>query len=130
MRRIEVDQGRAKRRHGRASGNTLHEAGHQQYRPGYVVQIATADGGPVATSSGVRLMADLTLDEVNGRVDTLPVSGAVDLGEAGVEPVLDGKITDWLREAAPRARTGSNLRAEGRSALARPDLSGAMCQTS
>jgi transcriptional regulator GlxA family with amidase domain len=77
-------------------------------RPGYVVQIATADGGPVATSSGVRLMADLTLDEVNGRVDTLLVSGAVDLGEDGVEPVLDSKITDWLREAAPRAhRTGS-----------------------
>ncbi|MBT2510670.1 helix-turn-helix domain-containing protein [Streptomyces sp. ISL-98] len=77
-------------------------------RPGYVIRIATGGGDPVATSSGVRLMADLTLDEVNGHVDTLLVSGAVTVGEHAVEPVLDSEIIDWLREAAPRThRVGS-----------------------
>ncbi|MFI5980555.1 GlxA family transcriptional regulator [Streptomyces sp. NPDC051555] len=76
---------------------------------GYTVQIATADGGPVRTSSGVRLLADLRLDEVTGRVDTLLVSGAVVHAEGvGVRAVVDPVVTDWLRTAAPRAgRTGS-----------------------
>ncbi|MFJ1705920.1 GlxA family transcriptional regulator [Kitasatospora sp. NPDC088346] len=77
-------------------------------RSGYLVRIATADGGPVVTSSGVRLIADLTLDEVDGQVDTLLVSGAVDVRDHGVEPVLDRGVVDWLRGAAPGARrTGS-----------------------
>ncbi|MEU3727219.1 helix-turn-helix domain-containing protein [Streptomyces sp. NPDC031705] len=77
-------------------------------RPGYAVQIATADGGPVTTSSGVRLTADLTLDEVDGKVDTLLVSGAIHVDGHGVEPVLDKRIIDWLREAVPGIpRTGS-----------------------
>ena len=70
-------------------------------RPGYIVRIATAEGAPVTTSSGIRLMADLTLDEVNGNVDTLLVSGAVHVDDHGVEPVLDSGTIDWLREAAP-----------------------------
>lgn len=69
-------------------------------RAGYDVRIATADGGPVTTSSGIRLMADLRLDEVGDHVDTLLVSGAVDVGEQGVEPVLDDVVVEWLREAA------------------------------
>ncbi|MFD0379323.1 GlxA family transcriptional regulator [Streptomyces sp. NPDC127112] len=77
-------------------------------RPGYTVRVATAGGDPVVTSSGLRLMADLALEEVDGAVDTLLVSGAVEVGEGGVEPVLDGAVVDWLREAAPRAgRLGS-----------------------
>ncbi|WP_019890817.1 GlxA family transcriptional regulator [Streptomyces purpureus] len=70
-------------------------------RPGYTVRIATAGGEPVVTASGIRLMADLTLDEVHGKVDTLLVSGAVRVDDHGVEPVLDGGIIDWLRQAAP-----------------------------
>ncbi|KJK56087.1 GlxA family transcriptional regulator [Saccharothrix sp. ST-888] len=73
-------------------------------RPRYLVQVATGDGGPVATSSGVRLMADLPLDEVNGRVDTLLVAGAIELVDEAVEPVIDREVTDWLRRAASRAR--------------------------
>lgn len=77
-------------------------------RPGYAVRIATADGGPVVTSSGVRLMADLTLDAVDGPVDTLLVAGAIVLVDDGVEPVVDREVTEWLRTAAPRAgRVGS-----------------------
>ncbi|MER6304283.1 helix-turn-helix domain-containing protein [Kitasatospora sp. NPDC001539] len=73
-------------------------------RPGYLVQIATADGGPVVTSSGVRLMADLTLDDVAGPVDTLLVSGAIEIVGDAVEPVIDQEVTRWLRRAAPLAR--------------------------
>ncbi|MCX4758642.1 GlxA family transcriptional regulator [Kitasatospora purpeofusca] len=77
-------------------------------RPGYVVQIATADGAPVATSSGVRLLADLTLDAADGRMDTLLVAGAITLADDGVEPVIDRTVTEWLRATAPRAgRVGS-----------------------
>ncbi|MBL1083625.1 DJ-1/PfpI family protein [Streptomyces actinomycinicus] len=77
-------------------------------RPAYLVQIATADGGPAVTSSGVRLMADLTLDDVTGPVDTLLVAGAIELVDDCVEPVVDHEVTHWLRHAAPRARrTGS-----------------------
>ncbi|MFF0474005.1 GlxA family transcriptional regulator [Streptomyces sp. NPDC004284] len=76
--------------------------------PQYTVRIATAGGEPVATAGGIRLMADLTLDEVHGDVDTLLVSGAVRVDDHGVEPVLDGGMIDWLREAAPGAhRVGS-----------------------
>ncbi|WP_030245393.1 GlxA family transcriptional regulator [Streptomyces sp. NRRL S-350] len=73
-------------------------------RPGYLVQVATADGGPVTTSSGVRLMADLTFDDVAGPIDTLLVSGAIEIVDDGVEPVIDHEVTRWLRRAAPRAR--------------------------
>ncbi|MEU1284176.1 helix-turn-helix domain-containing protein [Kitasatospora sp. NPDC005856] len=77
-------------------------------RPGYLVRIATPDGGPVTTSSGLRLMADLAFDDVAGPIDTLLVSGAIELVDGGVEPVIDHQVTTWLRRAAPRARrTGS-----------------------
>ncbi|MEW2585290.1 GlxA family transcriptional regulator [Streptomyces virginiae] len=70
-------------------------------RSGYTVRIATAGGEPVVTAGGIRLMADLTLDEVHGDVDTLLVSGAVRVDGHEVEPVLDGGTIDWLRRAAP-----------------------------
>ncbi|MBT2441980.1 helix-turn-helix domain-containing protein [Streptomyces sp. ISL-36] len=77
-------------------------------RPDYTVRIATADGGPVTTSSGVRLIADLKLHEARDRMDTLLVSGAVDVRSDGVEPVLDEEVTAWVRDAAPgAARVGS-----------------------
>ncbi|MFI8962379.1 GlxA family transcriptional regulator [Streptomyces sp. NPDC053493] len=69
-------------------------------RAGYDVRIATARGEPVTTSSGIRLLADMSLDEVYGDVDTLLVSGAVRVRDQEVEPVLDRGIVDWLREGA------------------------------
>lgn len=76
--------------------------------PAYQVRIATADGGELLTGSGVRLLADLALDELDGRVGTLLVAGAIDLADGAVEPVVDAEVTAWLRRAAPRAgRTGS-----------------------
>ncbi|MFC9292530.1 GlxA family transcriptional regulator [Streptomyces sp. NPDC057011] len=73
-------------------------------QPGYRIQIATEAGGEVATSSGVRLVSDLTLGEVDGRVDTLLVSGAVIHTGNRVEAVIDETVTAWLREGEPRAR--------------------------
>ncbi|MGW0121550.1 GlxA family transcriptional regulator [Streptomyces sp. NPDC003327] len=73
-------------------------------RPGYTVRVATPRGEPVTTAAGIRLMADLTLDEVPGDVDTLLVSGAVRVHDREVEPVLDDEVVDWLRRAAPGVR--------------------------
>lgn len=95
-------------------------------RTGYLVRIATADGAPVTTSSGVRLMADLAFDDVVGPIDTLLVSGAIELEDGGVEPVIDHEVTGWLRRAAPRARrigsicAGAHLLAEAGLLEGRP----------
>lgn len=71
---------------------------------GYRVQIATAAGGEVLTSSGLRLMADLTLGQVDGRVDTLLVAGAITQDGDDVEAVIDRTVSAWLRRGEPRAR--------------------------
>ncbi|MFD8142938.1 GlxA family transcriptional regulator [Streptomyces sp. NPDC059708] len=77
-------------------------------RPGYEVRVATPGGGPVVTSGGIRLLADLALEEADGAVGTLLVAGAVEVTGSGVEPVLDAAVVAWLRAAAPRAgRVGS-----------------------
>ncbi|MER7751693.1 helix-turn-helix domain-containing protein [Kitasatospora sp. NPDC097643] len=77
-------------------------------RPGYRVRLATVDGGELPTAGGLRLVSDLTLDEVDDRFDTLLVAGAIEFVDGAVEPVVDARVTAWLRAAAPRAaRTGS-----------------------
>ncbi|MCU7826556.1 GlxA family transcriptional regulator [Kitasatospora sp. DSM 101779] len=72
-------------------------------RPGYRVEIAAAGPGPVTTSSGVRLHADLTLDQVGGGIDTLLVAGAVDTADGPPVALVDHAVTAWLRAAAGRA---------------------------
>ncbi|MFI5527716.1 GlxA family transcriptional regulator [Kitasatospora sp. NPDC051853] len=79
-------------------------------RAGYEVRVATVDGGALTTSSGVRLLADLRLDEVRGPLDTLLVAGAIEPAGGGgaVEPVVDRQVVEWVRRSAPRAgRVGS-----------------------
>ncbi|MEU9143738.1 helix-turn-helix domain-containing protein [Streptomyces sp. NPDC048349] len=71
---------------------------------GYRVQMATADGGELVTSGGMRLMSDLTLEEVDGRVDTLLVAGAITQDGQRVEAVVDRTVSDWLRRGEPRPR--------------------------
>ncbi|MEU7553261.1 helix-turn-helix domain-containing protein [Streptomyces sp. NPDC044571] len=73
-------------------------------KPGYRIQIATAAGGEVPTSSGVRLASDLTLRDVDGRVDTLLVSGAITHTGNEVEVVIDQTVTAWLRHGESLAR--------------------------
>ncbi|MFD9407718.1 GlxA family transcriptional regulator [Streptomyces sp. NPDC059989] len=71
---------------------------------GYLVQIATAAGGELLTSSGLRMVSDLSLDEVDGRVDTLLVAGAIAQDGENVEAVIDETVSAWLRRGEPRAR--------------------------
>ncbi|MFV0126269.1 DJ-1/PfpI family protein [Streptomyces sp. HMX112] len=78
-------------------------------RPRYRVQIAAPRAGELPTSSGVRLVADLALREVRGRVDTLLVPGAINLVDGGVEPVIDTAVVDWLRTAVPQARRAASV---------------------
>ncbi|RKE16925.1 GlxA family transcriptional regulator [Streptomyces sp. TLI_171] len=73
-------------------------------RAGYRVELAGPTAGPVRTSAGVRLVADLTFDQVRGAVDTLLVPGAVEPGPDGPRARIDPEVVDWVRDAAPTAR--------------------------
>ncbi|MBF6089717.1 GlxA family transcriptional regulator [Nocardia cyriacigeorgica] len=72
-------------------------------RAGYRVRLAAPAPGPVTTSAGVRVLPDLTFDQVDGRVDTLLVPGAVEMTDGGPLARIDTDVVAWLRETAPRA---------------------------
>jgi transcriptional regulator GlxA family with amidase domain len=72
-------------------------------REAYRIEIAAPQAGPFATSSGVSLVADLSLAQVTpkrlARTDTLMVAG----GDPGVrEQLADGTLTDIVRKAIGR----------------------------
>ncbi|MEU9108369.1 DJ-1/PfpI family protein [Streptomyces xanthophaeus] len=71
---------------------------------GYEVRLAAPGAGPVVTSAGVRLVADLTFAEVGVSVDTLLVPGAVDMGPGGPVARVDDAVVEWVRVTAPHAR--------------------------
>ncbi|MFE2728188.1 GlxA family transcriptional regulator [Kitasatospora sp. NPDC059327] len=73
-------------------------------RAGYQVRLAGPEAGPVVTSAGVRLLADLTFAEVGTAVDTLLVPGAVDLRPDGPVALVDDTVVAWVKETAPHAR--------------------------
>ncbi|MER5928924.1 DJ-1/PfpI family protein [Streptomyces sp. NPDC002054] len=73
-------------------------------RAGYEVRLAGPEAGPVVTSAGVRLLADLAFDDVGAAVDTLLVPGAVDLHPDGPVARVDEAVVEWVRETAPHAR--------------------------
>lgn len=76
----------------------LLEQGRARVAP-YEVMLVAQRAGPVASSSGLVLVADRGWDRL-GAVDTLLVSGG-----AGVGRVLDdGELIAWLRCEAPKAR--------------------------
>ncbi|HRP35450.1 MAG TPA: DJ-1/PfpI family protein [Gammaproteobacteria bacterium] len=67
--------------------------------PPYEVMLAARSAGPVASSSGLALVADRSWNRL-GPVDTLLVSGG-----AGVDRALeDRELLAWLRREAPAAR--------------------------
>lgn len=72
-------------------------------RAGYQVRLAGPVAGEVRTSA-VRLLTDLSFDEVGGDVDTMLVPGAVDMTEAGPVARIDDDVVAWVKAAAPRAR--------------------------
>ncbi|MBV2366911.1 GlxA family transcriptional regulator [Streptomonospora nanhaiensis] len=73
-------------------------------KAGYEVRLAGPAAGEVRTSAGVRLVADLLFDGVDGGIDTLVVPGAVDMTERGPRARVDPGIVAWVRATAPRAR--------------------------
>ncbi|MFV0132581.1 GlxA family transcriptional regulator [Streptomyces sp. HMX87] len=73
-------------------------AGAEKHTPGiYRVRTASLDGGPVRTSGGLTLVPDQALADAPDP-DLLLVPG----GQGTRSP--DPRLTDWLRERAPRAR--------------------------
>jgi transcriptional regulator GlxA family with amidase domain len=71
----------------------------------YHIEIAAAEAGPFAASSGLRICADLALADIDTakleRTDTLLAAG----GDAGLRAALaDGRITDILARAKGHVR--------------------------
>lgn len=91
----------------------LHDERHRQGST-YTVEVVATRRGLVQTSSGLRLVADRALADVRGSIDTLFVAGGI--GAPAV--VENGRLIDWVRRIAPRARrvasvcTGAFLLAE------------------
>ncbi|WP_067472297.1 GlxA family transcriptional regulator [Actinomadura hibisca] len=73
-------------------------------RAGYRVLLAGPQAGAVVTSAGVRLLTDLTFDEVGEQVDTLLVPGAVDMTDEGPVARIDPDVVAWVKRTAPHAR--------------------------
>ncbi|MFF2959855.1 GlxA family transcriptional regulator [Streptomyces sp. NPDC057963] len=73
-------------------------------RTSYQVRLAGPAGGEVRTSAGVRLLADLAFEEVDGQVDTLLVPGAVEMTDKGPLARIDTNVVAWVKETARHAR--------------------------
>jgi len=69
-------------------------------RPPYSIEIVASSAGPLATSSGIKLVADRSFSELAGQIDTLMIPGGIGTSEAMTNPGL----TRWVRAMAIRAR--------------------------
>jgi transcriptional regulator GlxA family with amidase domain len=67
---------------------------------GYRVTVASLDGVPLSTSSGLEIVPATSLAETPGPIDTLIVAGGAGSQDASAEKAL----LDWLATAAPSAR--------------------------
>jgi len=68
--------------------------------PAYTVELLARRAGPIATSCGVRLLAERTIGAARGPIDTLLVAGGLGTEAAMQDPLLIA----WLRRAARRVR--------------------------
>ncbi|WP_408909725.1 GlxA family transcriptional regulator [Streptomyces luteolus] len=86
----------------RETGHTEGAAGAAGYR----VVLAARSLDPVTTAAGVRVLPDVTYDEVAGRpIDTLLVPGSVEPdGSGGVRAVADPGTVAWVARLAGGAR--------------------------
>ena len=82
--------------------------------PAYTVEIVASKAGAFATSSGIRLIADRSIAQVRGPIDTLLVAG----GRGTTDALRDRGLIEWIRNSAHRTRrlcsvcTGAFLLAE------------------
>jgi transcriptional regulator GlxA family with amidase domain len=72
------------------------QSGHQRYQ----LEVIGIDKGPIAGSSGVRLLPDRTIGDPIVPVDTLLIAGDPALHE---KPVSDA-VSAWIRETAAHSR--------------------------
>jgi transcriptional regulator GlxA family with amidase domain len=73
-------------------------------RAGYVVRLAAPQTGPIRTSSGVSLVADVAFAQTHGPIDTIVVPGASEIGATGLQPLVVPEVVDWVAHLAPTAR--------------------------
>ena len=84
------------------------------YGARYDVRVASPDGAPVRSTSGLTLVPDAAIRALRGEIDTLVVAG----GEGVLAAFEDRRLIAWLRGASGRARrtasvcTGALLLAE------------------
>jgi transcriptional regulator GlxA family with amidase domain len=71
----------------------------------YRLSIAAVTTDPVKTSIGFCIVPNYALADLEGPIDTLLVAG----GHGYVAALGDRALTDWLREAAPRARRHGSI---------------------
>src|SRR6202046_2881330 len=82
--------------------------------PAYTVEIVATKARTLATSSGIRLIADRSIANVRGPIDTLLVAG----GRGTTDALRDRALIEWLRRIARHTRrlcsvcTGAFLLAE------------------
>jgi transcriptional regulator GlxA family with amidase domain len=67
---------------------------------GYAITLATVDGQPVRSSSGLLYMPDAALADVRGRIDTLVVAG----GDGTAAAMADAVLVEGVGRLARRAR--------------------------
>lgn len=90
---------------------------------GYSIELVAPQAGAIQTSSGVKLVADASIHQLRGPIDTLMVPG----GEGTLDAMQNAELIDWVRKMAERVRrlcsvcTGAFILAEaglldGRSA--------------
>jgi transcriptional regulator GlxA family with amidase domain len=68
--------------------------------PAYELTLAAKRNGPLAMSSGLKLVADRSLDHLFAPIDTLIVSG----GRGAWAALRDRELIEFLRRNAPRVR--------------------------
>ncbi len=72
----------------------------QRTVPAYTTELVATAAGPIAMSSGLRLVVDRTVSEACGPIDTLLVAGGIGTPEA----MRDTALLRWLRRMRPRVR--------------------------
>src|ERR1700678_2611183 len=82
--------------------------------PAYTVELVATKAGALTTSSGIRVIAERSIAQVRGPLDTLLVAG----GRGTTAAMRDRALIEWLRRTERRARrlcsvcTGAFLLAE------------------
>jgi transcriptional regulator GlxA family with amidase domain len=84
---------------------------------GYSIEVVSASGEPVRSSSGIALGCDRSLRACRGPIDTLLVAGGMGVPDAERDEALRG----WLRGAAARSRRVASV-CTGAFLLARAGL--------